>query len=399
MSDFFQSGAITTLHRLRSGGLARMERELAEFARETPIALVLPCHARELGSAALKRIVRELRSVRYLRQIVVGIDAANRADWLRARRVFSALPGEPLLVWNGGPRMRRLLRRLDSVGRAGKGRNVWTCIGCVLAAGQASAVAVHDCDIIGYDRELLARLCYPIAHPEFGFAFCKGYYARVTDRLHGRATRLLVTPLLRALREIVGPHPLLVFLDTFRYPLAGEIAMRLEMAERIRIPHDWSLEIGTLAEVFRSASPRAVCQSALCDGYDHKHQSLGSGETGPGLKRAAVDIVAALFRNMAAEGIRLDDELFAALPADYARHAEESLRAYSADAAINGLRYPRGDEERAVAAFAQSIGAAAKVFQNEPCEMSSMPAWDIVRAVLPEFGTELLDVVACDARE
>ena len=399
MSDFFQSGAITTLHRLRSGGLARMERELAEFARETPIALVLPCHARELGSAALKRIVRELRSVRYLRQIVVGIDAANRADWLRARRVFSVLPGESLLVWNDGPRMRRLLRRLDAVGRAGKGRNVWMCIGCVLAAGQASVVAVHDCDIIGYDRELLARLCYPIAHPEFGFAFCKGYYARVTDRLHGRATRLLVTPLLRALREIVGPHPLLVFLDTFRYPLAGEIAMRLEMAERIRIPHDWSLEIGTLAEVFRSASPRAVCQSALCDGYDHKHQSLGSGETGPGLKRAAVDIVAALFRNMAAEGIRLDDELFAALPADYARHAEESLRAYSADAAINGLRYPRGDEERAVAAFAQSIGAAAKVFQNEPCEMSSMPAWDIVRAVLPEFGTELLDVVACDARE
>ena len=45
---------------------------------------------------------------------------------------------------------------------------------------------------------LLARLCYPVAHPSLGFDFCKGYYARVTEKLNGRVMRLLITPRLRA---------------------------------------------------------------------------------------------------------------------------------------------------------------------------------------------------------
>ena len=55
----------------------------------------------------------------------------------------------------------------------------------VLASEQARMVVVHDCDIITYSRELLARLAYPVAHPSLGFDFCKGYYARVTDQLNG----------------------------------------------------------------------------------------------------------------------------------------------------------------------------------------------------------------------
>jgi hypothetical protein len=59
MSDFFQTGAIATLHRLGPTDLPRLEREL----QETPVALVLPCHVREVGTKALKLIARELRSV------------------------------------------------------------------------------------------------------------------------------------------------------------------------------------------------------------------------------------------------------------------------------------------------------------------------------------------------
>ena len=175
MSDFFQTGAISTLHRLGEPDLPRMERELSQFAQETPIALVLPCHTRELGSPALKRITSELQSVAYLRQIVVGIDAATRADWQKARKFFSQLPQEPILIWNDGPRMRKLLSRVEtaelSIGPAGKGRNVWTCFGYVLASETVRMVALHDCDIVNYDRELLARLCYPVAHPSLGFDF------------------------------------------------------------------------------------------------------------------------------------------------------------------------------------------------------------------------------------
>lgn len=74
MSDFFQTGAIATLHRLGTPNVARLEAALETYAEETPIALVLPCHIRELGTKALKLITHELERVRYLKQIVVGIN-------------------------------------------------------------------------------------------------------------------------------------------------------------------------------------------------------------------------------------------------------------------------------------------------------------------------------------
>ncbi len=400
MSDFFQTGAISTLHRLGEPDVDRMERELAEFSKETPIALVLPCHTRELGSPALKRIAGELAHVGYLRQIVVGIDAATRAEWLKARRFFGQLPQKPVLIWNDGPRMKKLMSRVKtaelSTGTAGKGRNVWTCFGYVLASGQARMVALHDCDIVNYNRELLARLCYPVAHPDLGFDFCKGYYARVSDRLNGRVMRLLVTPLLRALRSVVESHPFLVYLDTFRYPLAGEISMNLELAGRLRIPFDWSLEIGTLAEVFRNAAPRAICQSELCGNYDHAHQILSADDSLRGLNKMAIDIAKAIFRRMAAEGIRLDAGLFDTLLTSYLRNAEDALRFYSADAAINGLHFPRHDEESAVATFTHSIRAAAKAFQEDTASLPLVPNWNRLKSTLPNFFDDLLKAVALD---
>src|SRR5688572_7988960 len=167
MSDFFQTGAVATLHRLGKPDVARLEQELAEFAKETPIALVLPCHIRELGTAALRGIARELARVNYLKQIIVGIDGATRPrEWQKARRFFAQLPQKPVLLWNDGPRMKQLFEKLDdaelSAGQAGKGRNVWICFGYLLASDQARMVAVHDCDIVTYNRELLARLCYPV---------------------------------------------------------------------------------------------------------------------------------------------------------------------------------------------------------------------------------------------
>ena len=132
---------------------------------------------------------------------------------------------------------------------AGKGFACWIAYGLVLAEARCNVLAVHDCDITTYDRELLARLCYPVVHPSLGFEFAKGYYARVTDRMNGRVTRLFMTPLLRSLQVVVGRHPLLVYLDSFRYALAGEFAMKADLARVNRIPSDWGLEVGMLAEV------------------------------------------------------------------------------------------------------------------------------------------------------
>jgi glucosyl-3-phosphoglycerate synthase len=113
------------------------------------------------------------------------------------------------------------------------------------------SIALHDCDIVTYNRDMLARLLYPVANPLFNYEFCKGYYARLANnKINGRVCRLLVTPLIRALKRVLGETPYLNYLDSFRYILAGEFAFRRDVLSDIRIPSDWGLEIGVLSEVF-----------------------------------------------------------------------------------------------------------------------------------------------------
>src|SRR5262245_13898533 len=163
MADFFQTGHIATLHRLGQPNIRGLTEQLENFSLETPMALVLPCHIREVGTQALNGILRVLKTVTYIKQIIVGIDGAIRSsEWNKARRFFRQLPQRPMLLWNDGPRMKALFGKLEdaeiSPGPGGKGRNVWICFGYLLASEQAGMVAVHDCDILTYDHELLARL-------------------------------------------------------------------------------------------------------------------------------------------------------------------------------------------------------------------------------------------------
>ncbi|HSH95566.1 MAG TPA: hypothetical protein VK968_15590 [Roseimicrobium sp.] len=402
MSDFFQTGAIATLHRLGKTDLNRLEEDLRLFSAENPIALVLPCHARELGTKALKHILRELKQVSYLKQIIVGVDHASSRDWNRARSFFAQLPQKPTLIWMHGPRIQRLFERLEeadlNVGSPGKGRNVWMCFGYVLASEQSRMVAVHDCDILTYNRELLARLCYPVAHPSFGFDFCKGYYARFTNKLNGRVMRLFITPLLRSLKSMLGPHPFLVYMDTFRYPLSGEFSLDLDLIRRNRIPADWGLEVGLLADVFRNSAAKGICQVELCDNYDHKHQELSQRDADRGLNKMAVDIGKCMFRTMAAEGIKLDSGVFDTLLSAYVRHAEDAVRHYAADSAFNGLEFDRHEEEMAVATFVRSLRIAARGFQEDPLGAPLIPNWNRVQSALPSFLDELNEAVRLDNR-
>jgi glucosyl-3-phosphoglycerate synthase len=403
MSDFFQTGAIGTLHRLGQPKLEQLEKELENYSLETPMALVLPCHIQEMGTPALNGILGVLNKVRYIKQIIVGIDGAGAREWRKAHRLFRRLPQRPMLLWNDGPRLQELFRKLNeaelNIGSPGKGRNVWLCFGYMLASEQARMVATHDCDIISYDRELLARLCYPVAHPSLGFDFCKGYYARYTSRLNGRVMRLMVTPLFRSLESIIGPHPFLVYMDTFRYPLAGEMCLDIDLVRRTRIPSDWGLEVGMLADVFRNCAPKSICQSELCEQYDHKHQELSPRDADKGLNKMAVDIAKSVFRTVASEGIKLDTGLFDTLLSAYVRNAEDTLRHYHADACINGLEFDRHQEEVAVATFVRSIRAAAKDFEEDPLGAPPIPNWNRVQSALPTFLEKLNDAVRLDNEE
>ena len=165
------------------------------------------------------------------------------------------------LIWSDGPgcapSRTGCAPRVSTPASAARAAATWLAYGYVLATAEAHVVAVHDCDIRDYPRELLARLCFPTVHPNLNYEFAKGYYGRVTDRLYGRVTRLFMTPLLRAMKSVLGPLPLLDYLDSFRYPLAGECSMTTDLVRINRIPSDWGLEVGVLAEVFRNCSHEA----------------------------------------------------------------------------------------------------------------------------------------------
>src|SRR5882672_9534276 len=110
MSDFHQSGVITTFHRLGKYDLEAIEATLAEYTGRRPIALVLPCLYSELDGPALKNILQHLRQVRYIKQVVIGLDRATRSEFDHARRFFSPLPQKVKFLWRDGPRLKKLVK-------------------------------------------------------------------------------------------------------------------------------------------------------------------------------------------------------------------------------------------------------------------------------------------------
>jgi len=403
MSDFYQTGLVATFHRFGNRNLERLEKELLGISHQRPIALVLPSLYSELEGPALPGIVEELKQVRYLAEIVVTMGRTNAEEFQKAKRFFAQLPHRPVLLWNDGPRLQALYQKLEDsgmrVGGDGKGRSCWMAYGYLLASGHSQVIALHDCDIVNYSRELLARLCYPVANPRTDYEFSKGFYARVTDRMYGRATRLLMTPLLRSLQEIVGFNELLRYLDSFRYPLAGEFCMQTGLARANRIPSDWGLEIGVLSEVRRNTSIKRICQVDLAETYEHKHQNLSPDNPQKGLLKMCVDVSKTLFRTLAAQGVEFSPGRLKTLRATYVRMAEDTINRYQGDAWINGLEFDRHAEETAVDAFSRGLRIAAEEFYDDPLGVPLIPNWNRVVSAFPHFFAELKAAVEMDNKE
>ncbi len=404
MSDFYQHGQITTLHDLGTANDERLDALLVEAAAERKIGLILPVTASDMRAAPFGRIVDALRDVHYIDTIVVVLGVApDVADYRETAEKVAVLGERAHVLWTDGPRVRRLQEELIEagfrLGSPGKGQSVWTAFGFLLADASLNAFVLHDCDIVNYETRMLARLCLPMVDRSLDFEFCKAYYARVTDRMHGRVVRLLVRPLLRALLALVGPDPFLVYLDSFRYPLSGEFAVTANLARSNRIPSDWGLEVGTLAEVFRNTSIKRVCQVDLCVPYEHKHQDLSMGDPGKGLMKMATDILTTIFRTLASRGTLLDTAHFQTLRSAYLRHAQDAIRKYHADALINGLAYDRHMEEEAVEGFAGRITVAGETFQADPSGGEAIPNWARVLAAKADFPQRLREASAADAAE
>ncbi len=402
MSDFYQVGVFTTIHNLGTPeALDRLEAELVVHARTRPTALLLPALYSEFEGPAMPRIIEEVRDVPYLTRIVVSLDRADREQFDAARRAFDGFRTPVTVVWHDGPRLQSLYREIHEadlpIGDQGKGRSCWMTYGYLLGEADCDVVALHDTDITTYDRSLLARLCYPVTNPTLGYVFSKGFYPRVGhNRMHGRVTRLLMTPLIRSLTKIVGSQPLLAYMDSFRYILAGEFAMDMDLVRAVRIPGDWGLEVGMLGEVYRNTSLRRICQVGIADRYDHKHQAVSADDTSAGLMKMTIDICKSLFRQLAAEGTELSGGMFRTLEATYVRTAEDTLLRFHHDAMLNGLDFDRHAEESAVEAFARGVQIASKQFLEDPLGAPLIPNWNRMVAAIPDLTERLRDAVRAD---
>ena len=406
MADFSQNGVVATMHDLGHRRTADLERDLRGWAAERPVTLIIPGLASDIDSPAFEGILAELARADWLDHVVVGLDEAEAHQARRARRLLSGLPQRHHVLWADGPALASAEALLEDVGLAprqrGKGRNVWYCLGAVLAGlrrRRSAVIAVHDADILGYRRSLPARLAYPVAHPGFGYDFAKGYYHRVTDGCFGgRVTRLLVAPLLRALSssEAAADQAFLRYLEAFRYPLAGESAMSAPLAAQLRIPGHWGMDVGLLADVYSRCDPSSICQVAVAGAYDHKHQELSPDDPSAGLRRMSIDVTATVIRRVGLNGITAGSLCDA-----YRAEARSLMRHYANDAEINGYRIDESDEsgEKAtVEAFAGSVAEAVRLCRAEPRQDAANPPWREVFEAAPEAARMLVTALSESGR-
>ena len=404
MGEFSQNGVVANLHDFSTRTTDQIEKDLEKFSKTRPMELILPCLYSELEGDALPKIVNEISKTNYLNHIIIGLDKANKLQAKKAWKFFKKLKVPFSILWNDGPKLKKLDKELKKIDLApkqmGKGRNVWYCIGMAIARDEARSVALHDCDIKTYDRRLLAKLFYPVENPLFNYEFCKGYYPRIADnRMHGRVARLLVNPLLTAMEKTIGKSDYIDFMKSFKYPLAGEFSFRRNILPELRISSDWGIEIAILSEMQRNYSSNNICQVELADNYDHKHQILSIKDSSKGLSKMSIDIIKTLVRKLATQGYSFSKETFRSIKATYYRSALDLIDIYRSDAQMNGLKFDSHNEEKTVELFALNIMKAGELFFESPMDTPFIPTWHRVKSAIPDFLDRFKESVTADNKE
>jgi glucosyl-3-phosphoglycerate synthase len=312
------------------------------------------------------------------------------------------------VIWVEGPRIQKVFKKLQeqkiNIGVPGKGQSAWISMGYLFAKELCDVIALHDCDIVTYDRLLLGRLIEPTANPNNDFEFCKGYYARIsptTMEMKGRATRLFVTPFVETLIRIMhqrSHHELEAFFRfhrSFRYPLAGEFSFLTRLGRALNIAFDWGLEVSTLSEVHERLMPKRIAQIDLCKNYEHKHQGLSEKDPQGGLHRMIVDITKFYLNHIRSHGMAVDDAFIDMVRRTYYTSALNFVKSYSDDADSNGLVYDRHLEELTVFHFMDFIGTAWEQARRDRGG-TQIPSWNRVIYSVPEIYEDLIRAVEED---
>jgi glucosyl-3-phosphoglycerate synthase len=387
--DFDQRG-FAKIHDF-SMDFGTMRNRLRSLTQAYPSGVIIPIIESDLKSQALARMVSELNQCDYLKKVFIALSAKNQESYEEAVRVFGSFKVPPDIIWCNKPKVVSVLEELknkglDVTGLSGKGKDVWIAMG--IASLELYAFAIHDADILYYSRMLPTKMLYPLIEPKLDFFFAKGYYARINlenRKMYGRISRLFVNPILEAMQEkLLHQSRFVSYLQSFSYPLSGEIAIHSDLAMRLRIPCDWGFEMGLLAELYRNASHERICEVDL-GFYDHKHK----GVIANGLVSTAEDSLVTLLRTLTEmDGIEVSQPFLQSLQVMYRKMAQDKIRQYHADATCNNLDYDRHQEECSVDSLSEAIIAAGKKYLTDPSK-TQLPDWLRTKAAMPDIREHL----------
>jgi glucosyl-3-phosphoglycerate synthase len=395
----YKQDLITTIHDFGCD-LDRLDERLTELSQSLPTAVLIPSLYEELQRPALSNIRDQLAQCNFVNAVVVSLYADTAEQYRQAVEFFQSLPQPTYVLWENGPRVTRILaalqeRGLDLMNHSGKGRAVWLGLG--IASLQAAAIALHDADIVTYNKSYPLKLLFPLLEREFGIAFSKAYYTRLSHtprQMHGRVTRLFVMPLITSLMELFGSRDYLRYLNAYRYPLSGEFALTSDLALNTRIPANWGLEVGLLAEVYRNVAMKRIAQVDLGI-FEHKHQPLGTA-TNTGLQKMCRDIFKSVLRTLTeTEQVVIGRDHIRALRVKFRREAQNLTRQYFVDARFNGLEYDRHQEEATLEQFERVIQEAGEQYL-EDSSGAQIPDWTRALAVMPDLREQLQDATVAD---
>jgi glucosyl-3-phosphoglycerate synthase len=225
------------------------------IARERRVSVSVCLPARECGGT-VGAIVGELAKLREAGAIdeIVVVDAASEdGTAAMAERAGAVVHQEADLLAHMGPVL-------------GKGDAMWRALSVL----EGDVVCYLDADTEGFSGHFATGLVGPVVCEE-EVQFVKAFYRRPFEQGGvslpeggGRVNHLLARPAL----GLFYPE-----LESVRQPLAGEVAARRELLERVPFTTGYGVEIGMLIDVWREVGLGGMAQVDL-EVHRNRHQPL-----------------------------------------------------------------------------------------------------------------------------
>ncbi|MEA2220721.1 MAG: glucosyl-3-phosphoglycerate synthase [Solirubrobacteraceae bacterium] len=238
---------------LRSFHHSEFPADRLRAEREESISVCVPAREEAATIAGVLEPLLALRDAGVIDQVVVAdADSADGTGAIAAR-MGAEVHSQAALLPATGPLL-------------GKGDAMWRALSVLTG----DLVCFLDGDTEEFDERFACGVLGPLVC-EPGVQFVKGFFRRpfkdadgIAPTGGGRVTELTARPLLAAF------YPELA---TLRQPLAGEMAARRELLERMAFCTGYAVEMGLLLDVYADAGLHGMAQVDLCV-RQNRHQSI-----------------------------------------------------------------------------------------------------------------------------